>query len=54
MSDIVKQIAGNMALSGMELSQEDQERLVRLLGHPESEEAMLQELIEKHRKGNAV
>lgn len=54
MNDFVRQIAGNMALSGMELSQEDQERLARLLSHPEEESAMLQELIEKHRKGSAT
>ena len=50
MNDIVKQIAGNMSLSGMELTEEDQGRILRLLDHPEEAEAMLQELIEKHRK----
>ena len=54
MNDIIKQLAGNMALSGMELTEEDQGRILRLLDHPEEAEAMLQELIEKHRKGNAT
>lgn len=48
---IVKQVAGSMALSGMDLSQEDRERILRLLEHPEEKEALLQELTKKHRKG---
>lgn len=50
MNDIVKQIAGNMALSGMALSEEDEGRILRLLSHPDEKDAILQELIDKHRK----
>ena len=51
---IVKQVAGSMALSGLNLTEEDKKRILRLLDCPEEVEAMLQELIEKHRKRNTV
>ena len=51
---IVKQVAGSMALSGLNLTEEDKKRILRLLDCLEEVEAMLQELIEKHRKRNTV
>lgn len=45
---IVDQIVGTMALSGMDLSQEDRERILHLLDHPDNEETMLQVLLTKH------
>ena len=54
MTDVVKQVAGSMALSGMELTDTDKERIQRLLDHPEDEDAILQELIGKHRKEDAL
>jgi len=50
MNDIVKQVAGSMALSGMELTDTDKERIEYLLDHPEEENAILQELVAKHQK----
>jgi len=52
MRDIVKQIAGNMALSGMDLTKEDHDRIQYFLDHPEEEKAILQELFEKYRGGS--
>lgn len=46
---IVQQTAGNMALSGMELTEEDKARILYLCNHPDEEEAMLAELIRKHK-----
>ena len=49
---IVKQIAGNMALSEMELTDADENRIVELLDHPDKENAILQGLIDKHKYTN--
>ena len=48
---ILQQVAGTMALSGMELTEEDRARILHLLRNPEDEGAILRDLIEKHRKG---
>lgn len=45
---IVRQTAGNMALSGMELTEEDNARILYLCEHPDEFDAMLEELIQKH------
>ena len=45
---IVSQTSGTMALSGMDLTEEDKERIRYLCEHPEEEEAMLEALIQKH------
>ena len=46
---IVNQIIGNMALSEFELTDADKERIRHIIEHPEDQETILQELIEKHR-----
>lgn len=45
---ILQRTAGSMALSEMELTEEDKVRILRLLEHPEELDAMLEELIQKH------
>lgn len=45
---IVRQTAGTMALSGMELTEEDKARILYLCEHPDEMDAMLEELIRKH------
>lgn len=45
---IVRQVTGTMALSGMELTEEDKARILYLCEHPEEMDAMLEELIRKH------
>ena len=47
---IVRQTSGSMALSGMDLTEEDKDRIRYLIEHPEEEEAMLDALIQKHKK----
>ena len=47
---IIRQVAGSMALSGFDLTEEDESRIRELWEHPEQHEAMLQELIAKHSK----
>lgn len=48
---IVNQTAGNMALSGINLTEEDKERIRYLAEHPDEMDAMLDALIQKHKKG---
>ena len=50
---IVRQVAGNMALSGMNLTDADKERIRYFVEHPEEEDAIVQGLIEKHTRRNA-
>lgn len=45
---IVSQTSGSMVLSGMDLTEEDKERIRYLYEHPDEDEAMLAELIKKH------
>lgn len=47
---ILQQIVGNMALSGFELTEEDKDRILYLLAHPDEQDAILQSIINKHRK----
>lgn len=47
---IVRQTSGSMALSGMDLTEEDKERIRYLCEHPDEMDAMLEELIRKHKK----
>lgn len=47
---IVRQTAGSMALSGMPLTEEDKARILYLCEHPDEMDAMLEELIQKHKK----
>lgn len=53
---IINQVSGDMALSGFELTDADKERIRHIIEHPEDQEAILQELIEKHRnnRGGSV
>ena len=43
-----QQTAGNMALSEMELNEEDKARILSLCEHPDEMDAMLEDLIRKH------
>ena len=45
---LLQQTAGTMALSEMDLTEEDKIRILRLLEHPDELDAMLEELIRKH------
>ena len=45
---IVRHTAGSMALSGMELSEEDKARILYVLEHPGEADTVLKELIRKH------
>ena len=54
MNDMIKQVAGSMALSGMELSDADKARIVYMLEHPEDENAILHELLRQYRKEDSV
>ena len=45
---VLRQVTGTMALSGLDLTDEDKARIRYLLDHPEEKDAMLRELIEKH------
>lgn len=45
---IVRQTAGSMALSGLDLTEEDKDRIRYLIDHPDEMDAMLEELIQKH------
>ena len=47
---LVQQVSGNMALSGMELTEEDKERIRYIVEHPDKTDEVLQALIEKHTK----
>lgn len=49
--DIIRKVAGSMALSGMELTEEDKERIRRIADDPEKADEILKELIEKHSGG---
>lgn len=46
---IVRQVSGTMALSGMDLTEEDKARILYLCEHPDEMDAMLEELIRKHK-----
>lgn len=45
---IVRQTSGSMALSGMELTEEDHDRIRYLIEHPDEMDAMLDALVRKH------
>lgn len=45
---ILQRTAGCMALSEMELTEEDKTRILRLLERPDELDAMLEELIQRH------
>ena len=47
---ILQRTADCMALSEMELTEEDKARILQLLEHPDELDAMLEELIQKHTK----
>lgn len=51
---VVKQVAGSMALSGMELTEDDKGRISQLLDHTEEMEDILQEMLEKHAQHTAT
>jgi len=51
--DILRSVAGSMALSGMELSEEDEERIRLFADEPEYVEKIVKELVEKHRQGGS-
>ena len=46
--DIVRQVAGNMALSGLELTEWEKARLLYFVEHPEEQEAMMEAAIKFH------
>lgn len=48
---LVRQTAGSMALSGLDLTEEDKDRIRYLVDHPNEKDAMLEELIQKHTAG---
>lgn len=45
---ILQRTAGSMALSGMDLTEDDRARILQLLEHPEEMDALLEALIQKH------
>ena len=47
---IFQRTAGSMALSGMELTEEDRARILYLLEHPDELDAMMEGLIQKHKR----
>lgn len=47
---IVRQTDGSMTLSGMQLTEEDKERIRYLVEHPDEHDKMLDALIQKHKK----
>lgn len=48
--DVVRRVAGSMRLSNLDLKEEDEERLLYFLQHPEEHDDMMKALIEKHRR----
>ena len=44
----MQRTAGSMALSGMDLTEDDKARILQLLEHPDEMDAILEELIQKH------
>ena len=46
---IVQSVAGSMALSGMDLTEEDKERIRIIADDPEKVDEIVQQLIEKHK-----
>lgn len=46
--DVVRRVAGSMRLSDLELTEEDEDRILYFIQHPEEQDRMLQELIDKH------
>lgn len=46
--DIVRSVTGNMALSDMELTEEDKERIQAAAGNPKDAEEIVKQLVEKH------
>ena len=51
---IIQQTAGTMALSGFTLSEEDEYRIREAYDHPEKIEAIVAELVQKHKKDPEV
>ena len=46
--DVVRQVAGSMRLSDLELTEEDEERLIYFILHPEEQDDIMKKTIEKH------
>ena len=47
---IFQQTDGNLALSGMDLTEENKARILYLCEHPDEMDSMLEELIQKHKE----
>lgn len=47
---ILRNVAGSMALSGMDLSEQDMERIRRLVNDPDCVEEIVMQLIDKHKQ----
>lgn len=52
--DVVRRVAGSMRLSNLELTKEDEKRLLYFILHPEEQDRMMQEMIEKHTRRDTV
>lgn len=51
---ILQRTAGSMSLSGMDLTEEDKARILYLCEHPDEMDAMLENLIRKHKVTSAT
>lgn len=48
--DIIRSVAGSMALSGLQLTEEDKERIWLFAEYPDEVAEIVRQLVEKHKK----